>query len=278
MLKPILKTAMYAAAPRWATAFFSARARATGHRAIAEWGCGPINRELVARFGTEVLGGPFRGMTLTPMAMAEQIGPFLLGTYESELHPALDLLFRGRFGQVVDVGSKFGYYAVGLARRLPESKVIAFDTDWWARDALTEMIAANRVVNVEVRDYCDPAWLADHLEPGALIVSDCEGYEGALFDTRPIPNLDTAALLIETHDAPGVDLTAQLAGQFAGSHDVRTIASGEPVACGLDLGFLDDRGKSLATREVRSPQSWLLGLPKSGPNARLRLEGVPAAP
>lgn len=278
MLKAILKSIMYAVAPRRSTAYFSARARATGHRAIADWGCRSVNETLVSRFGSEVVGGPFRGMTLTPMTMAEQIGPYLLGTYEGELHPALEVVLRGRFDQIVDVGSKFGYYAVGLARRFPESRVVAFDTDWWAREALGEMIAANGVANVEVRGYCDPEWLAGHLAEGALIVSDCEGFEGPLFCSKPIPNLATATLLIETHDTPEVDLTGQLADRLGPTHAVRTIASGERVTCDLDLGFLDDRQKALATREVRLPQSWLLGLPHSGPNAMLRLEAAPIAP
>ena len=130
-MKQAVKRWLFAVAPKWATSFFSARARATSHRAVEGWGCLRVNDLLMDRFEARVQGGPFRGMTLTPMTRAEQIGPFLLGLYESELNDAWELVFRGTFPQIVDVGAKFGYYAIGLARRFPESRVVAFDTDPW---------------------------------------------------------------------------------------------------------------------------------------------------
>ena len=53
------------------------------------------------------------------------------------------------FPQIVDVGAKFGYYAVGLARRYPAAAVVAYDVDWWARRACRRMAAANGVGNVD---------------------------------------------------------------------------------------------------------------------------------
>ncbi len=76
------------AAPRWTTSLLSARARAHSHRVIASWGCGSLTRKLVERFGSDVQEGPFVGLTLTPMTYAEQLGPYLLGVYESELSGA----------------------------------------------------------------------------------------------------------------------------------------------------------------------------------------------
>ena len=131
------------------------------------------------------------------MTRQELIGPCLLGTYEEELQPAWDAVFRGRYPQILDVGAKVGYYAVGLAARYPESRVLAFDIDPWARRAIAEMVAANRASNVEVLGACGPDWLAKHLAPGAFILSDCEGYEGELLCSAPIPNLATATLIIE---------------------------------------------------------------------------------
>ena len=60
-------------------------------------------------------------------------------------------------------------------------KVVAFDVDWWARKAVAEMSAANGTTNLSIESWCDPSWLARHLKHNSLIMSDCEGYEGALF-------------------------------------------------------------------------------------------------
>jgi hypothetical protein len=133
-------------------------------------------------------------MELTPMTHLEHLGPFLLGTYEYELHPWWVSLTRGEYAQIVDVGAKFGYYAVGLARYFPETPILAFDTDWWARAACREMATANRASNVHLEKYCSPRWLDQNLQPRALIVCDCEGFERGAFGAcgQPGPLLDRA--------------------------------------------------------------------------------------
>jgi hypothetical protein len=270
-MKQLLKKVFFSAAPVWATSFFSERARAHSHRVVEAWGCVRINESLFTRFGDRVLSGPFRGLKLSPPTKAEQVGPHLLGVYESELHPAWEAVFRGQFSQIIDVGAKFGYYAIGLARRHPASRVIAFDTDRWARRVMREMAGDNEVSNIEIRGYCSPAWLAKNLAAGALVVSDCEGFEGKLFCSAPIPNLPSATLIIETHDdlVPGV--LGRLRERLKPTHVVTEIAS---VSHGRDspveLGFFNEREQLLATNEVRPDQVWLLGLPTVGPNLSLK--------
>lgn len=279
-MKQAVKRALFAVAPKWATSFFSARARTTSHRAVEEWGGRRINDLLLERFGDRVRGGPFQGITLTPMTRAELLGPFLLGLYERELNDAWEVILRGTFPQIIDVGAKFGYYAVGLAQRFPESRVVAFDTDPWARKAMREMILANGVANVEIRGYCEPAWLAGNLAEGALILSDCEGFEGELLCSRTIPNLDAATLIVETHDAfvPGV--AARLRERLGQTHDLTTVPPSheDGVTDAFDLTGLDERERRLATQEVRPPQEWLVCWPRRGPNRSLRERAAAADP
>lgn len=272
MLKAWLKRAAQAVAPGPAGEFFAARERAHSQRVARQWGSERVNDFLFDRFGDQVLRGPFRGLTLTPMTRAEMIGPCLLGSYEKELHAAWDVIFRGAYPQICDVGAKVGYYAVGLAKRFPESRVLAFDTDPWARRAVAEMVAANGVGNVEVLAACEPAWLAANLVAGSLILSDCEGYEGELLCSVPIPNLATATLIVETHDLRTPGVMARLRTRLDPTHLVTEIPAGDGSDDGagdLDLSGLTDAERRLATREVRSPQSWLLCLPREGPNAHL---------
>jgi hypothetical protein len=270
-MKQLAKRILYAIAPRWTTAVLSARSRAHSHRIILDWGCDVLNRKLIERFGALVHEGPFAGMILSPMTFAEQLGPYLLGVYESELDEAWQIILEGRYRQIVDIGSKFGYYAVGLARSLPETQIIAFDTDSWARQATAEMAAANRVGNLRVEGFCDPSWLAANVDEAAFVLSDCEGYEDQLFAGPALARLRTTVLLIETHDGfvPGV--RDRLVGRLQSTHEIMIL--GDPPrrrqsTCALD--FLTVRELGLATQEVRPPQTWLLGLPRVGPNACLR--------
>src|SRR5207302_355482 len=74
----------------------------------------------IAKHGARILGGPFAGMEYVSAATEGALVPRLLGTYESELHPHLQAFAEAGLDCVVDVGCAEGYYAVGLARMMPE--------------------------------------------------------------------------------------------------------------------------------------------------------------
>lgn len=264
-MKRLVKRALGRVAPEWTAAVQSARGRARAHRLFRQWGLVELNRKLLAALGPVVRGGPFRGMTLTPMTRAEHLGPFLLGTWEAALHPWLTALAGRPFAQIVVVGASFGYYAVGLARLAPGVSTVAFDTDWWARRATREMAVANNTPNVIVAGFCSPRWLDRHLAPASLIVSDCEGYEGDLL-TCAAPALDTATILVEAHDAYVPGVAAALRRRFAATHAAAEVVY-DPAAVPVppvDLSFLTPDETRAAVREHRGPQSWLLFTPTGG--------------
>jgi precorrin-6B methylase 2 len=202
-------------------------------------------------------------MKLTPMTHMEHIGPFLLGTYESELHDWLNELGKERFAQIVDVGAKFGYYAVGLALQRPGVPVIAFDTDPWARRALREMVHANGTPSVRIEGYCSPEWFNRSLVPGALVISDCEGYERDLFPSVRTSAIAEATLLIEVHDEVAPGASHQLSTHFAATHDVRTVEARQVDVPNLpELARLTREERVRAATEVRPHQVWMLFTPK----------------
>ena len=264
-MKRWLKRALLASAPKWTTQLLSARARAHSHRMVREWGLADITEKLLATFGPVVQSGPFRGMTLGPMTHREHLGPFLLGTYEAELHPWFDSTEGNRYAQIIDVGSSFGYYAVGLARIFPNIPLIAFDTDWWARAATREMAIENRTPNVKVAGFCSPAWLDQSLRPKSLVMCDCEGYEGELLTRTTSPSLNSATLIVETHEEACPGVTDRIRRRFAETHLVSTVTANldsVPVPP-VDLSFLTLDEARLAIREVRGPQTWLLLTPEA---------------
>jgi hypothetical protein len=273
-MKQLLKHLLYKFAPELTTSIVSAKGRAHSHNVVREWGCGPINQKLISNFGNSVITGPFKDVILTPMTHAEQIGPYLLGVYESELDNSWATILQGTYTQIIDVGAKFGFYAVGLAKKYPQAEVMAFDTDWWARKATREMAAANQTSNVQIKGFCTPQWLTQNIRQDAFIISDCEGFEGVLFSPEVVANLTTSTLIVETHDCfvPGV--CDRLRKTFDASHDVEVVTMfGDRRTPNVDLNFLaTDRERELASQEVRPDQIWLLCLPRNGSNAGLALQ------
>jgi hypothetical protein len=65
---------------------------------------------------------------------------------------------------VIDVGCAEGYYAVGMARRMPATRVLAFDLDLNTQRVCTELIAKNKVTDrVTVGALFKPADFAQHM-------------------------------------------------------------------------------------------------------------------
>jgi hypothetical protein len=260
-VKTAIKRLAYSIAPRLAVAVQASRARHRSHRLLKAWGLWELNQRLVAELGSQVLDGPFAGMTLSAHSRAEHIGPYLLGTYEAELHDTWNRLLQRDYSEFVDVGANFGYYAVGLARRFPAKNVVAFDVDWWARGAVAQMCAANGAANVSVQAWCDPSWLARHLKGNSLIISDCEGYEGALFCEQWVPAFASCTFVIELHEAfvPGV--TERCRAMFADTHAAHIAdARREMPPRAKPASFTDEDMRRVST-EARGPQQWLVLTP-----------------
>ncbi len=129
-MKRMIKHSMNVLMPRYSTGFFSARARAHAHGIYRKWECERILKSIIQHYGSKVVAGPFKGLQLVPSTFVEHSSPYLLGTYERELHQTWETVFQGEYEQILDVGAKFGFYAIGLALRFPNIPVVAFDTDW----------------------------------------------------------------------------------------------------------------------------------------------------
>jgi len=173
-----------------------------------------------------VAGGPFRGMVYARHAADKALLPRLLGTYECELHPAVEDLCTRRPDRIAIAGAAEGYYAVGLARRLPSAMVFAYDGFRWARYLLRQMAARNQVTDhVRIGGFVTPAELEQVLQPAErpALVCDVDGYEATLVDPVAVPTLRRATILLELHDhlVPGV--TAEMYRRFQATHAIRKI-------------------------------------------------------
>ena len=175
-----------------------------------------------------VLHGPFAGMRYpAARAAGSALIPKILGSYERELHPVIERLVHTTYSDIVDIGCAEGWYAIGLAMRLPGVWVHAFDTDEQARVLCRAMAEANGVADrVQIRSHCsEQALLTLALGPRALVVSDCEGYEAELFTPEVARRLARHDLLIEVHDRVDPALGPRLRERFAATHEVVVVDS-----------------------------------------------------
>lgn len=224
-----------------------------------EW----VNRRVRDRLGNAVTAGPFAGLRYPDWGLTgvDLYAPKVLGAYEHELHDAVEAAIARTPPVVVNIGAAEGYYAVGLALRLPGSRVLAFDTAAPKLEQLAEIATLNGV-RVETRaQECDHAALTELLVPGALVVCDCDGCEADLLDPERVPALRGASVIVETHDYLRPGTTDQLVAAFGPSHAIERVPAqpryvGDFPQLEADIPLVT---RQLAISEFReAPMGWLV--------------------
>jgi len=196
--------------------------------------------------GGRAFSGPFRGMILGPKCYPQT----LLGTYESELYPWLERIFATPFAHVIDIGGGTGYYAVGLALRMPNARVTVYELTASGRDVIASVARLNGVAGrITLLGECTPQNLGRAFEPGesTFVLIDVEGTEKELLDPVAVPALRSATILVETHDliVPGCRDT--VARRFAATHIIEEVTN---------------RARSLADFPPALAPAWRRMLPK----------------
>lgn len=172
-----------------------------------------------------VLGGPFEGMNYYNKTIWGTITSKWLGCYEEEIQPAISEIIAAEYPLIVDVGAAEGYYAVGLALKLPKSKVISYDIDPIARIRQKQLADRNGVRNLEIRKLCSFSDL-DGLPAGkAAVICDIEGFEYELLNPAAAPGLAAVDVLVEIHrfGEKGVEeVLSAITGRFESTHTINT--------------------------------------------------------
>jgi hypothetical protein len=231
----------------------------------AEW----ADRRVRDHFGSEVRRGPFAGMAYPDWALGtiDRLAPKLLGIYELELHDAVERLIARSPELVMNVGAADGYYAVGLARRLPEARIVACELDEQRLAALAGLAELNGVRDrIElVVGACDHDTLDNMLGASSAVVCDIDGGERDLLRPELAPSLGQAWLLVEVHDHIEPGTHDALRAAFADSHEIADIP-GQPRDIGgfPELDFIPWVTRRLAIDEFRGREmGWLELTPKA---------------
>jgi hypothetical protein len=152
--------------------------------------------------------------------------PKWLGIYERELHDCIEDAIAFPFQTVVDIGAAEGYYAVGLAMRMRDARVIAYEMDPSARVLLRRMVELNGVESrVAVKELCTSRDLAATLNTSGLtlVVCDAEGGEALLLDPIRVPGLEACHILVELHDDLIYGVSQEIRDRFLMTHSITQI-------------------------------------------------------
>lgn len=190
-----------------------------------------IAAQLASLTEWRVQSGPFAGMILPDAASwgDGDLAPKLLGCYEAELHPVIEKAVARAPDVVINVGCAEGYYAVGLARLLPNAKIYAFDIDEAAQRCCEQAAARNGVAErIVVGGFCEPDRLVELARTAGrvFILLDCEGGERQLVNPSSAPQLAHCDLLVECHDFLDRSITPGLTSLLGAHHEIAQIREG----------------------------------------------------
>jgi hypothetical protein len=182
------------------------------------------------RTNSIVQHGPFKDMKILPNFCwgDGDVAGKLLGLYEDELYTIIEKEIAKDHDLVINYGCAEGFYGVGLAKRLPESRVVLFDIAPEALAAAKENAEANGVTNIEFTTECTHAYVESLLATAKnpLVVMDCEGAEVDVLDLSRIPSLKNATVLVETHDCLRPGITEKISQGFDNTHKIELILQG----------------------------------------------------
>lgn len=228
--------------------------------------------EFLGRFFADftVRRGPFKGLRFPKNRITPSLAPKLIGSYEQEIASVVEMLCSTEWSTIIDIGSAEGYYAVGFALRVPRATIHAYDANPAVMQSCCETARLNGVENrIEVGSFLTPEALKDlALGERALIISDCEGYEFAMFSSEVVSKLRNHHVLVEVHDPTRGRLTSDLIGRFTCSHIVRVFGSVDDWKKPLLYDYPELEGLNQSTRmavlaEARGDQmEWLYFSPR----------------
>ena len=213
-----------------------------------------VANDLLKKSGGEVFSGPLAGLKIPLTSPISDYPNHVIGCYEMEIHDILADVICCPPSLIIDIGSAFGYYTVGLACKTKDARIIAFEADKEAHwEKARQLAELNEVLHrIEQKGFCDAKALNEIIEENAFLICDCEGAEMQILDPDKIPLLSKCRILCEIHEFIIPKLTAVLVDRFRKTHKIRLHLekSRNPSQYRILDGLSDDY-KKLAVMETR---------------------------
>lgn len=239
-------------------------------RLLSKWRSVLIQNTLLQQNGIVVMQGPLQGLDFLPQSAEGCHIAKLLGCYEQPLQPFIEQAIQKQYTTILNIGCAEGYYAVGMARRMPSTRVLAHDLNSKAREACAALATRNKVDDrISIGGLFTSADFAAHAGQDILLMCDIEGAERELLDPVLAPALQNMDIIVESHECLIPGITQLLIGRFEATHNITLVQDDgqrqldKAPQWFLNLAHLD---QLLATWEWRSgPTPWLVMKSRSSP-------------
>ena len=193
-------------------------------RLLSKWRSVLIQNTLLQQQGTVVMQGPLAGMDFLPQSAEGCHIAKLLGCYEQPLQPFIEQAISNAYPTILNIGCAEGYYAVGMAKRMPKTQILAFDLNPNAQEVSTALAQKNSVAGrVKVGALFKPENFANYANQKVLVLCDIEGAEKDLLDPEISPALKGMDLIVESHECLISGITQTLINRFKESHQITLV-------------------------------------------------------
>lgn len=240
-------------------------------RLLSKWRSVLIQNTVLQQHGTVVWQGPLEGLDFLQQSAEGCHIAKILGCYEQPLQPFIEEAIQSSYPTILNIGCAEGYYAVGMARKMPNTHVSAFDLNPTARQVCGALAEKNGVRDrVTIGALFKPEQFAAYANRKVLVLCDIEGGEGDLLNPEIAPALKGMDIILESHECLVPGITQSLIGRFSTTHDIAAVQDNgqrqlqNAPAWFNNLAHLD---QLLAVWEWRSgPTPWLVMKAKHGIN------------
>ena len=147
-------------------------------RLLSKWRSVLIQNTILKYQGTVVMQGPLAGLDFLPNSAEGCHIAKLLGCYEQPLQEHIEKAITCNYQTILNIGCAEGYYAVGMARRMLATQILAFDLNPKAQEICITLAEKNGVSDrVKVGALFKPENFAEYTNQNTLVLCDIEGAE-----------------------------------------------------------------------------------------------------
>lgn len=232
-------------------------------RLLSKWRSVLIQNTVLKQQGTVVMEGPLKGLDFLSQSAEGCHIAKLLGCYEQPLLPFIEEAIQANYPTILNIGCAEGYYAVGMARRMPNTKVLAFDLNPKAQETCAELAVKNNVSDrITIGALFKPEDFANYEGQKVLVLCDIEGAERELLNPEIAPALKGMDIIMESHECLIPGITQEIINRFKDSHSITLVEdNGQRQLANAPKWFnnLAHLDQLLATWEWRSGATpWLV--------------------
>ncbi len=171
--------------------------------------------------------GPFRGMKFfTTRTRRSKLFAKLIGCYEEGLHELIWHLPDNNYEKIIIVGCRDGYYTTGLARLMPDTKIIGYEVNEVALGFARSNANANKVadrVSLHFARYDSNILIGEQLSGRSLMVFNSDSSELDIFTEETVLVLTHVDMLIQLNDFTDPGRKPRIMRLFKDSHEFKLI-------------------------------------------------------